>query len=98
MGFLHNLRQSCHSIVSIRVVPFKQLFGSHHDLVGGLASTTAPAHAIGHDGKQTAIHTRMFEQGNLVLLVFAVTLMDASGRGKSVTDGHGGWIAEQYFL
>jgi hypothetical protein len=40
----------------------------------------------------------MLDQRDLVLLVFAVTLVDAGGRGKSVADGHGGGIAEQYFL
>ena len=98
VGFLHDLVQGRGSIIGRRVVALKQLARGHHDLVRCLAPATSAAHTIGNDGKNAAIDPRVLDQGDLVLLVVAVTFVDARGSGEFVADGHGGLIAEQYFI
>lgn len=98
MRLLHHLGQDGRRIVGVRVVAFKQLFGGHHDLVRGFASAAAPTHAIGHDGQNAAIDTRMFQERDLVLLVLAVALVYTCGSSESVTSGHVDLLKKQYFL
>ena len=73
----------------IRRVALEQLFGREHDLVGGLASATASAHAVGDDTKDAARNAWVANQRDLVLLVLAVTLVDACRGGESIAFGHG---------
>ena len=58
-------------------VALKQLLGGEHHLVRGLAPTAAATHAVSHDTQDATRDARVADQRDLVLLVFAVTLVDA---------------------
>ena len=88
VGLLHQLHQHGGGIIRLRRVAFKQLAHGHHHLVGRLAAAAAPAHAISHHGQHAAVNAGVVQQGHLVLLVFAVALMDAGGSGESVAFEH----------
>ena len=89
VGFFDHALEHGRRVVCVGRVTFKQLPCRHHDLVRGLASATAPAHAIGNDAQHTAVMTLMGDEGDLILLVFTVTLVDASGRDEAKRFGHG---------
>ncbi len=75
-------------VVVVGRVALEQLLGRQHHLVGGLAAAAAAAHAVGHHRQHAAAGPRVRNQRDLVLLVFAVTLVDAGGRGESVAFAH----------
>ena len=77
VGFFHQLFQHGYCIVCDGRVTLEQLFGSHHDLVGSLASTASPTHAVGHNAQHAAGKAGVTDERHLVLLVVAVTLVDA---------------------
>jgi hypothetical protein len=87
VGFLHHLLEQGGRVVILGGVALEQLLGREHDLVGRLAPTAAPAHAVGHDPQHAAGHARVRQQGDLVLLVLPVALVDAGGCGESITFG-----------
>jgi len=64
------------------------LFGCHHDLIRRGAATAAAAHAVSHDRQQAAVDARVLQERHLVLLVFAITLVDAGRCGESITFAH----------
>ena len=86
---LHDLPQGGYRVIGRRVIALKQLFGRQHDLVRGLAPTASSAHAVGYHGEQATVDTRMLQQRDLVLLVFAVTLVDAGRGAEAIAGGHG---------
>ena len=98
MGFLHYLGQDGGRVIGVGVIPLKQLFGGHHDLVRGFAAAASPTHAIGYDGQNAAIDARVFYERDLVLLVLAVALVYSCGSSESVTSGHVDLLMKQYFL
>lgn len=92
MRLFDQLLEHGRAIVVIGGVALKELTRCEHDLVRGLSATTTAAHAIGHDGQDAAIDAWMVDERDLVLLVFAVTLVDA-GRGcEAETFGHERWF------
>lgn len=88
MGFLNKLHQHGGSVVSIRRIPFKKLAGCHHDLVRSLATATSASHSIGDNRQYATIDPRVVDQCDLILLVFAVTLVDPGRSGQSVAFEH----------
>ncbi len=88
MGFARDLHQHGGGVVGGRCIPFEQLARGHDDLVRGLAPAAAAPHAVGHDTEHTAVGAAMAEQFHAVLLVIAVTLVDAGGCGQSIPIGH----------
>ena len=70
--------------------------GQHRDdLVRCLATAAAPAHAISHDAEHTTGNARVTEQGNLVLLIVAVSLVNTGGGSDSITFGHIQWPSHE---
>src|SRR5256885_6594245 len=67
-----------------RLEALEQLARREHDLVGGLAPATAPAHAVGQHAQQAAVYIGVGHEHHLVLLVLPVTAMDACGGLESV--------------
>jgi hypothetical protein len=85
-----DLAQQSGRIVGVRVEALEQLAGRQHDLVGRLAAATATAHAIGHHRQQAAGLAGVVQQADLILLVVAVSPVDAGGRVDAVAFGHAG--------
>ena len=67
-------------------------------MVRRLTPTTSASHAIGNNGEDAAIYTRVLDDRDLVLLVLAVALVNASRSSESVTSGHVEVLMKQYFL
>jgi len=88
VGFLHDLLEQRRRVVVVGRIAFEQLLAGQHDLVGRLAAAAATAHAVGHHTEQATRNARVADQGNLVLLVLPVTLVDAGGSGESVAFAH----------
>ena len=77
-------------VVALGGVGFEQLAGREQNLVGSLASAASSAHAVGDDAEHAADDARMADQCHLVLLVVAVTLVDAGRCAKTKTFAHDG--------
>ena len=88
VGLARDLHQHAGCIVDVGRITLEQLFGRHHHLVRGFAATTAATHAIGNDRQHATVGARMVQQGDAILLVVAVTLVNAGGSGESVSLGH----------
>ena len=82
-GFEHGGR-----VVGFGGVALKKLARRHHDLVGCLAATTAPAHAVRHNPQHAAVVTAVSDQGHLILLVLPVSFVDTGGGDKTERFGH----------
>ena len=77
VGFFHQLFEHGCCIVCDGRVTLKQLLGSHHDLVGSLASTASPTHPVGHNAQHATCNAGVTKERHLILLVVTVTLVDA---------------------
>lgn len=86
---LHDVLEQGGGVVRFWRIAFKQLARGEHHLVGRLAPSAAATHAIGHHAQYASIETRVRQQGDLVLLVLAVTLVDAGRRNEAERFGHG---------
>lgn len=84
MGFKQELLEHGGGIVVFGRITLKQLAGGQHHLIGGLAATAAATHAVGHDAQQAPVGPRMRHQGNLILLVFTITPVDARGSRQAI--------------
>lgn len=89
MGFFHHALEHGCRIIRIGRIAFEQLPRSHHDLVRSLAPATAPSHTVRNHTQHTAVVPLMGDQGNLILLIFTVTLVDAGGCDEAERFGHG---------
>ena len=86
--FLADLLQQHRGVFVFGHVALEQLARREQHLVGRLAPAGAAAHAVRHHAEHAALNAGVREQSHLVLLVFAVALVQAGGAGESVTLVH----------
>ena len=80
--------EHCHRVVGVGRIALEQLARRHHDLVRRLAPAAAATHPVGDHTQHAAVVPLMGDQCHLVLLVFAVTLVDAGGGDEAKRFGH----------
>ena len=88
---LHHLAQHVGGVVFQRHETLVDLAAGEQHLVGGLASAALAAHAVGHDAHHRTGGSLVRDDLDLVLLVGAIALVQASGGRESERrdgDGH----------
>jgi len=76
---LDQLAQQVGGVVLAGHEAFEQLLGDQQHLIGRLAATALAAHAVGEYREQTAGHTWVGEDLDLILLIESVAPVDAGG-------------------
>ena len=88
MSLFNELPQHGGRIIAFWRIAVKKLLGRQHDLLGCFAPAAAPSHAVCNNAQHAAACPVMTEQLDLILLVVAVSFVDAGGSCDSITFGH----------
>ena len=83
-----DLAQGGGAVLAGGIVALEQLPRSQQNLIGSLSPARTTAHAVGHHAQYTTRYARVGQQCDLILLVFAIPLVDAGRCAESISLVH----------